>query len=516
MLPSTRSGATVIARSIQNPTHNATRTMVLGGVCALVLLSGCQSSGTRTTADRVGVQPVIALEHSAVLAETPGNVAQQPLAVSPSAWSVDTASAWMDTIHDSFEQARGLVEEQLSIDLADIRLLLVNDQPINAEVARETRRLINAQFGDSTFSEHFLSKVMQAQAGTFAALFTSRLNAVMVSRSMLTNYERSLPNDPAIRSAALLTLLIHELVHAADDRRYSIHENRALNFRASFAQSATFEGHAQWVTRQICAVHDCLIGLEALDDFMFSRDSQPSQHSQPVEAISRNVLEYSYVEGERFIAELAARPQGAQLIDQLLRSPPHDPIQILAPASFPDTEREARNQRLIRASREIDHPWIGGAWVSVETSPLKGVNLRADPTRRQAAVDGFTRLIHGMVAVQLYNRRAPGDNPVEVTLLHAESAHTAGLFARTLHENSRLPGTTADDEPLRIRTGAGVNQSDMRTHVYRTTHNDNIPYRTSIMVSGPYVVQIAGNTDTRETLDDFAIRALLNLQLGHL
>ncbi len=503
MLPSQRFQMPFFACTIFTTSPYSRLTRVLGALCALALVAGCQSQNGFKDAGIAGVQPVIAIDRKRFFDATDAQFA-------------NPGEAWADTIDATFEQARLLVEDTLAIELDHIKLLLVDNQPINTEVAHETRRLVDAQFGETSFSEYFLSKVMKAQAGTFAALFSSRLDAVMVSRSMLANYERSLPADEHVRHAALLTLLVHELVHAADDQRYGIHENRALNFRASFAQSATFEGHAQWVTRQICTVNDCLAGLDALDNFMFSRDAQPSQHSQAVEAISRNVLEYSYVEGERFIASLASRDNGAQLIHQLLTMPPHDPIQILAPDSFPNVEREDKNQRLIRASREIDHPWIDGSWTGVETSPLKGVNLRADPSRRQAAVDGFTRLLHGMVSMQLYNRAEPTANPMEVTLLHAESAQTAKLFAQTLHQNTQLPGSVENDEPLRIRTGAGSSQTDMRTHVYRTAITGELPYRTSIMVSGPYVVQISGNAPVRETLDDFAIRVLLNLQLGHL
>ncbi|NND90893.1 MAG: hypothetical protein HKN42_08500 [Granulosicoccus sp.] len=420
---------------------------------------------------------------------------------------------WIQSIHPLFLRARALVEDELKVDLKNVRLLLVDDSPINDEVSRETRRLVNEQFGNSPFAEQFLGRVMKSQAGTYAALFTSRLNAVMVSRNMLESYENSLAGDAHVRSSALLTLLIHELVHAADDQRYAIHENRALNFRASFAQSATFEGHAQWVTRRICAEQDCTIGLDALDDFMFSRDGRSHQLTQPVEAISRNVLEYSYIEGERFIATLAQRTDGARLIEQLLRHPPYDPIQILAPEKFPDIARERRNQRLIKASLDIDHPWVQDHWIGVETSPLKGVDLRADPARRQAAVDGFTRLIEGMVAMQLYDRSNPDSNPVEVTLLQAESASTASLFARTLHENTQLAGAELQDEPLRINTGAGTEQSTMNMHVYRTTLPYETHFRTAIGVSGLYVVQIAGASRTPEPLDDYAIRVLLNLQL---
>ncbi len=488
------------------------------GLCALILLTSCQS--TRPPADNnVGVfEENVRISGLGSSTQEPASPVQITDSLSPgdsqkSGSGITVVRPWLESIHPLYQHARSLVELEMNADLRNIRLLLVDDAPINAEVNRETQRLVNEQFGTSEFADHFLGRVMKTQSGTYAALFTSRLKAVMVSRSMLANYEQSLPQNAEIRSAALLTLLIHELVHAADDQRYRIHENRALNFRASFAQSATFEGHAQWVTRRICAYSRCTIGMDALDNFMFSRDEQSNQLTQPVEAISRNVLEYSYVEGERFIASLARRPDGANLIDALLTSPPHDPIQILSPDDYPDLDRERRNQRLIRASLDVDHPWVHGRWIGVESSPLKGVNLRADPSRRQAAVDGFTRLIEGMVSMQLYDRGDPEAGPVEVTLLQAESATTARLFARTLHENSQIAGTFTEEEPLRIDTGAGHSQSQMSMHIFRTALKDDTEFRTSIGVSGNYVVQIAGLSSSSVPLDDYAIRVLLNLQL---
>lgn len=469
------------------------------GLCAALLLASCQSTRPPSTATDKFTRP--GLEPSRSSLSTPGETPARAML------------PWIDSIHPLYLKARSLVEHRLDADLRNVQLLLVDDAPINAEVNRETRRLVNEQFGTSSFADHFLNRVMDTQSGTYAALFTSRLQAVMVSRGMLASYERSLPEDPQIRHAALLTLLIHELVHAADDQRYRIHENRALNFRASFAQSATFEGHAQFVTRQICTYNNCLQGLEALDNFMFSRIEQSNEMTQPVEAISRNVLEYSYVEGERFITKLAERSDGDHLIDALLRRPPYDPIQILSPDTYPDLLRERRNSRLIHASLDVDHPWVRGQWIGVETSPLKGVNLRADPSRRQAAVDGFTRLIEGMVSMQLYDRSKPDAHPMEVTLLQAESANTARLFARTLHENSQVDNAYTEEEPLRINTGAGKVLSQMSMHIFRATVDNDRPLRTIIGVSGNYVVQIAGMSERSELLDDYAIRVLLNLQL---
>lgn len=422
---------------------------------------------------------------------------------------------WHESIEADFNLARKLVEAELQVDLQDITLALVDDAPINTEVAFETRRLIKNQFGASVFADQFLDQVMDPLSGTYAALYSSRLRAVMISRSMLESYERSVvPSraEPADR-AALRALLIHELVHAADDKRFRIHDNRALSFRASFAQSATFEGHAQWVTRRVCQKAGCSQGLQDLDNFMFNTDETTRQLTQPVEAISRNVLEYSYVEGERFIAGLAERENGTQLIDNLLRSPPSDPIQILSPETYPDAAREQRNQRLINAGRNVDHPWTGSPWISVETSPLKGVDLRADPVRRQAAVDGFTRLIEAMISMQFYNQQVLSALPIETTILRAESPHTAKLFASMLHSNTQQIDAHVTDEPLSINPDAAQsNRPPMQMHIYRTTINADTSYQTAIAVSGRYVVQVSGNMLDPALLDDYAIRVLLDLE----
>ncbi|MFK8076698.1 MAG: hypothetical protein AB8B84_08950 [Granulosicoccus sp.] len=477
----------------------------------IINLSGCQAVSSETITPNVHS---INRVHSA-RANTPLNSEQTAVQTFRETAFVYGGS-WSENIDEMFVKARELVEQKLETNLEHVTLKIVDNKPINEEVSRESHRLIQAQFGDNEFARHFLSKVMDAQVGTYAALFTSKTNSIMVSQDMLSSFENSLPADESIRTSALMTLLIHELVHAADDQRYKIHENRALNFRASFAQSATFEGHAQWITRKICEQHNCSEGLDALDNFMFNRNAEPALHSQPIEAISHNVLEYSYVEGERFIAALAERENGQQLIDELLSAPPQDPIQILSPETFPDKEREIRNQRLISASLDVDHAWVKGSWIGVETSPLKGVNLRSDPEQREAAIDGFTRLINSMVSMQFYDQDRHNSKPMEVTVLQTDTARTATLFARTLHDNASVSASRIDDESVVVKSAIADKNSDIKAHIYRSEVSDSAPYRTTIAVSGNYLVQISGETINSSTQDDYAVRVLLNLQLGKL
>jgi len=477
--------------------------LVLVGSLAL---SACTSVDTRQPSN----SETDAAARSGIL--QPGSLEGKNLAsVSVVRERIPSSDNWYNSIHSVYQEARRLVEKQTETNLSAITLAVVSDDVINDEVALETERLISSQFSNPIFANAFLSQVMKGQAGTYAALYTSRQQSILVSAALLKHYEQSLPENQDLRRSALLSLLIHELVHAADDQRYKIHENRSLNFRASFAQSATFEGHAQWVTRKICTEADCLDGLDALDMFMFGRGSPPNQLTQPVQAISRNVLEYSYVEGERFIKQLSMRENGEQLIDQLLKNPPHDPIEILAPSSFPNHARDARNQHLLSASQSIDHPWMKGNWTAVESSPLKGVNLRADPSRREAAVDGFTRLITAMVSMQLYDQDNTRGAPHDITLIQSASAETAQLFGSTLHGNSRLPGSNESSEQFTLR-GHAAGDAELDVVVHRSVLREtDSPYYTVIAAAGPYVVQISGKDAAVAPFDDYVMKVLLAL-----
>ncbi len=440
---------------------------------------------------------------------------QPEIQASPAAENFDSVDAfesmssadWQAALTPLFNRARRAVQEETGTDLSHVTFAVVQNREIEREVASETGRLTHSQFTDNRFADNFLSNVMAGQSGTYAALYSTDSQQVMVSNSLLTSYINSVGNNAEAIKHALNALLIHELVHAADDSRFGIHRNRHLNFRASFAQSAVYEGHAQYITRRICQQSDCLPGLGSLDQFMFGDKLSPNQLTQPVQAVSRNVLEYSYVEGERFIASLARRENGQALIESALNTPPIDPIQILDPSSFPNRTRSELNQHLLEASGSITHPWTAKPWVRVETSPLKGVNLRSDPERRTAAIDGFTRLIRGMVAMQHYNQSSLNASPVEVTLMSAETPQTAEMFAQSLSSNLIYnSGGQATEEVMWLNQNVPVSLisvdtllDDGRSHVAMVVSHKN------------YVLQLVGVDIERAEALEYAESVLENL-----
>ena len=458
----------------------------VGAVAVCLALHGCAGTGGGPAPggpDRAGDPGIVAASVPGdAAASAPPDAARDAPAPDPRG-GIDEA-----LLADAFVRARGLVAEATRTPLDDLELVVADDDRIDALVRRETHRLVHAQFDDPRFADRFVERMMRGQRGTFVALYVPRTERVLVNRRLFADYARFAPAD--VREAAVLALMIHEIVHAADDRRHDIDATRTLDFRASFAESAVYEGHAQWRTRELCAKAGCLPGLEALDDFMFDAPDEgpaPNRIAQSAVALSRNVLEYSYVEGERFVEALSRRADGKAALARLLAEPPRDPIQILDPDSWPDAAREARNRRLFDAAAEFAHPWHAPGWVRVETSPLKGVNLRADPARRVAAVEGFTRLLVAMGALELHDQRRPDARSIEVTLLEGESAATAALFARTLHANA--PGT------VRRATGAAGDGDVEMLHAELPGSGDDAGWRTLVARHGPWVVQIAAPGD---------------------
>jgi len=464
-----------------------------GALAALLLIASCQSTSDYSSSNNEVVQG----SYSVTKYE---------------AGNTSAAFDWNSRMTPLFMQARDLVGAHTNVDLSDVTLNVANDHSITEEVGYETHRLIHSQFDNQRFANLFLESVMQGQQGTYAALYATRNSQVMISMPLMQSYQHSLPNNEKVQESALLALLIHELVHAADDKRYQIHKNRDLNFRASFAQSAAFEGHAQFVTRNICREAGCLSGLEALDEFMFGRRNPPNALTQPVQAVSRNVLEYSYVEGERFISQLAKRSNGQQLIHNLLSDPPQDPIQILDPKSYPNTQREQQNQELIQISTNFDHPWLRTPWTSVQTSPLKGVNLRTDPARRDAAVDGFTRLITSMVALQLYDQSKADLIPIELTVLRTESNETAKLFGEQLYNNTQVKGATSMQPKVLRKVAGHTNENPAMLYMSKTPTENNQQYYTLIGMSGNNVVQLGGAGDSEALFVDYIGKLLSRLE----
>lgn len=453
---------------------------LLSSAAAVLLASGCAS----TMQNDNGVTNTSATVAETALVQFGSD--NQPFT------SVDNFSV----VFNIFKQAKVLVENETATKLHDVSLEIVSDDVIQNQVRHETRKLVNSQFPNASYAAHFLNKMVGEQSGSYAALYTDNGNRILISRPLLLTFLNIASQNEVDANQAVAALLIHELVHAADDQRYKIHKNRQLNFKASFTQSAAFEGHAQLVTRRLCKRHNCLPGMYALQQFMFAPSNETDPVAQSVQAVSRNILEYSYIEGERFLSALSQRADGEQLIADVLLDPPQDPIQILVPETYPDQERYRRNAKLKNAIAFAPHPWTSYPWAVVQTSPIKGIDLRDDPKRREAAIEGFTRLITAMESAQIYDQSDTEARAIDVTLIQADSIDTAYMFVQSFAQHSRSGSEHGElsSEQFTIPLNAAASPAAMELIYLSSSTAARQGDDTSVVIAiaDRYVLQLSG------------------------
>jgi len=407
------------------------------------------------------------------------------------------------SIRTLYSIARNLVERRFDVRLDNITLEIVDDPRIEKIVRRETTHLTRAVFSDTNFADFFVNRVMQDQTGSYAGLFVHPENTILLNRDLLDVFQQRLKSQSKrVKAESILSLLIHELVHAADNERYQIHAKRELNFRASVAQSAVFEGHAQFATREICKQEGCLRGLAQLDAFMFEAPEPTDPLARSLQAVSRNVLEYSYVEGERFLRRLSERQNGAQHLSNVLRHPPQDPVQILTPETYPDTARVDRNRSIFKLIQSIDHRWNDPKFALVETSPIKGINIRNDPERRAATKEGFTQLITSMVGLQIFDQSADTLLPIEITVMQTDTIATAKLFAHSFHKkaaNNNSGDSQTNTLHLNLGEVQGIAPTAMKIYLTQTRIDKDVDdatngdiYVSVVASSDNWIIQMGG------------------------
>jgi len=430
----------------------------------LLFLAGCQASRTSTEASGTNLPgPMLQQKQERRENQRDNRPSPKDTRLSPELTELLlTADTDSDKfVRNLYDFARTRVAGHFDVNLDAVTLQLSENAALERFVQRETKKLSRAVFDNRDFADFFLSEVMHDQSGTYAGLYVSPENRIVLNRELLNVFRQSLRDHAFVTNSAvsivgakngikrinekelvakgLLALLIHELVHAADNERFQIHNRRELNFRASVAHSAVFEGHAQMATREICGQLNCLEGFERLDSFMFEAPEPADPVARSLQAISRNVLEYAYVEGERFLSALNKGPDGMKRVEAALLNPPEDPVQILDPDNYPDRKRVSRNRQIFSRLKTIEHPWNTEQYALIETSPIKGLDLRADPDRRAATKEGFTRLIRSMVGAQLFDQQKRKVQPVEITVMQTDDRETATLFSQSFHDKSISP-----------------------------------------------------------------------------
>jgi len=452
----------------------------------------------------------------------------------PVAVPVEATTALLSTstelpVQSWFLEARDIVAEALDTDLSQIELQVTDPQGIKVHAKSSLLGALEHDLENPRFAENLVDNILIVQTESVLAIYAPDVKRILLHDS---NLEKFLSNQNAAPKQALQALMIHELVHAADDKKYNAFKQGALSYQEVFAKSAVIEGHAQWQTRRICETHGCSLAFEELNRYMFNSGAPEDPALQYVQSRSFKNLEFVYKEGERFIDQIQQRRNSNDMLQLAFKNPPRDSIQIIDPDSFPDLEREARNDSLSAAIENAEKPWNKHSTGSLKRNILAAAAFATNPTSRQPVVNFYTSKILAATKHEYYEHASSTPIPVAVIALQTDTDQTARetaalIFESTLSTYSQLKGDVVDIDTWQqdhLNTEiqnkyVGLQKIEMRTastFIRNGLVDAAYPVEVVTATSGNYLVHIDGRyVHGDEDLQKFAGRLLLSMQHGN-
>ena len=379
---------------------------------------------------------------------------------------------------------------------------------------------------NSHFTKSLVDNILTLQTGSVLAIYAPAVKQILLHDSNLTKYLQNLKTG---KKEAMQALLIHELVHAADDKKFQAFKHQSMSYQEVFAKSAVVEGHAQWQTRKICQSLGCGKAFDYLNTYMFDSRSTDDPALQYVQDRSFKNLEFVYKEGERFIDELQKRKNAKASLALAFSNPPRDSIQIIDPDSFPDRKRETRNDRLSVVIDNTVKPWNTNSTGTLKRNILAAAAFSVDPTARQPIVNFYTSKILAATKHEYYEHASDTPIPVAVIALQTDSNSTALktaslIFESTLNTYNQLRGDLVEIDDWKtehhsadISTGL-INGNPIQMHsasgyIKNGLVDAEYPVEVITATSGNYLVHIDGRyVHGQDDLMQFAGRLLLSMQ----
>ncbi|OED34803.1 hypothetical protein AB833_31850 [Chromatiales bacterium (ex Bugula neritina AB1)] len=430
-----------------------------------------------------------------------------------------------------FNEVRDLVSRDLKVDLSSVLLRVVESDHIAIQARSSLLGALSHDLENREFAETLVDNILSGQTASILAIYSPAGKSILLHRSNLQEYMETNSSSVSTKSS-LQALLIHELIHAADDVRHNAFDRQGASYQEVFAKSTIVEGHAQWQTRRLCKQAGCSGAFKALNDYMFDVEAPDDPALRYVQNRNFKNLEFVYREGERFIDKLMQRENGKELVTFAFEQPPRDSIQIINPASFPDLRRESQNQELSKAITNSRKPWGPGQKGTLKRNVLAAAAFSINPEARAPIIEFYTSKILAAAKHEYYDRISDAPIPIAIIALRTNNDATARKTAalifdttsktysglggelikinnwKTKKHNNVLPGSKSrsgeSDDTVKMYTARGDMQNGMVDASY--------PVEVVTATSGRYIVHIDGRHSGLEQLMQYASQLLATLK----
>ncbi len=433
----------------------------------------------------------------------------------------------LQALQSWFIEARDLVSNDLKIDLSFVNASVVGTSSIRRQARQSLLGALSHDIQNNDFAESLVDNMLSAQTASVLAIYSPQDKAILLHRDNLDHYLQSQESQSSLK-ASMQALLIHELIHAADDVRFEAFDRFGVSYQEVFAKSTIVEGHAQWHTRRLCQIAGCSAAFASLNEYMFDVDTSDDPALQYIQNRNFKNLEFVYREGERFIDQLMQRPNGQQLVTLAFEQPPRDSIQIIDPDSFPNRDREIRNLALSTAIKQSAKPWADNQKGLLRRNVLAAAAFSVNPEAREPIVDFYTSKILAAAKHEYYDRTSEVPIPISVIALQTSDVETAQKTAALIFDSTTKTYSGLNGEYVSLNNWATANHTaTINSGSTKSTSMDlftasgdmindmvssSYPVEVVTATSGNFVVHIDGRYKGSEELMQLAGRLLINLQ----
>jgi hypothetical protein len=389
-----------------------------------------------------------------------------------------------------FADAAEQVEQKFSIDLSAVKLSLVN-RIMYQQVIR----------GQLKNSEHLFPGLARRpwQLGNATqAVYDPSSSSVFLHPDLTRRYPLIVGPSRALATEYIHFVLLHELIHAVDD----INQRLRLEWptiRLMTNSAVVREGHAHHWASAMCEEQGCANYIRQARE---SRRRQNTRFSPPNDTL---VL---YETGERFVRHLLENDSSGQLLERAFKNPPTDEYQLLFPELYPDQSRDNSNQKILRAIRATEMPWVNNDTVEMVLNTVDKYAMR-NATNRQLR-PAFRRVagsIQGDAMVGYFPQSASQSRNVVVRVIETtQGRHAANSYSTMVARHRKqqdvqklyqvpLPGWVFERNKKTIAVGdAELEIKYFDGHSRDAADADNeasaVPLHVMVMNGGRFIVRI--------------------------
>jgi len=344
-----------------------------------------------------------------------------------------------------FDEARVIVEQDRRMDLGGVTLSTVSGREMLFVLSDLYGKKLDPNMTADTRIRVFADKAFD-EVKSIQAVYDPFAKRIVINQQNLQYYIGLLTDRGIDARDAAMTLLIHEFIHAADDKEFDLVAIEKRHTGDTLGVFMVAEGHAEMQTESICAKAGCSEAFRLAQVVFHGVDPQDTTQTLLTSQDNHGLV---YVQGRNFLKALADRDNSGTLLRQALTKPPGDVLEFFDPASFPDTARSQRREKIYQILNSIEIDSVQGPLLKIPQAVFNESELPSDKHARSRYVRDYKQKTLASGSMNYIEQYDQDLNTIYVRLYEASSPAVAyeiqqQLIKDRLKVTRELKGLGAD------------------------------------------------------------------------